>query len=316
MFSDVAADASVANQYHRQAARTRRTRERSDLRYLVRGVGAGHRDGSTDLPDAPAASLALPQPALAALGTQSMFDRIASQALSVSPKVGDVFNILLGTTLQPRRRGCKVLQPLWVEEAVHRAYNFVRLVDVRHDRSGSAGNKRDLGDAVAWEDAIACDLAGCFEALAAGGERDLLPCATILHGAVSGLVALFGCPANISLESRIDNLQLPGYKRRALVLATVELVCNALLHGFPAPASGQIEVHLIASGSQSACLRVADNGVGFLRSQPNLARGVASGLADLLEAELGYDRTAGWTIAEVTFPVSALHLGSEPETST
>ena len=65
-----------------------------------------------------------------------------------------------------------------------------------------------------------------------------------------------------------------------------------------------IEVGLATHGPKSACLRVADNGVGFTASAPNLDYGLAAGLAGLLEADLTYDRVAGWTIAEISFPVS------------
>jgi hypothetical protein len=50
-------------------------------------------------------------------------------------------------------------------------------------------------------------------------------------------------------------------------------------------------------------LRVVDNGVGFNTIPPNLTCGVAAGMAGLLEADLAYDRQAGWTSAEIVFPV-------------
>jgi len=306
MLSHVVAGAGADHPYRRQANRTLDTYERSTLWNLVRPADGGRWDRPQTLREELTGRIAFRPSTLpdGALATRSRFEELALRVTNVPPKAGDILDVLLGSTLLPQNRGCEVLHPLWMEEAVHRAYNFVRLVDARDSRDRAAGSMRDLDHAVAWEDAITCDLADCFEALTTGQERDLLPCATILLGAAAGLGALFASTENITIESRIDDVQLPGYKRRALVLATVELICNALLHGFPARASGQIEVHLAADGAGSACLRVTDNGVGLVDRVPNLARGVAAGLAGLLEADLTYDRIAGWTIAEVAFPLS------------
>jgi two-component sensor histidine kinase len=115
--------------------------------------------------------------------------------------------------------------------------------------------------------------------------------------------SLFGGPANITLETNIEEAWLPAYKRRALVLAASELVSNALLHAFWGRTAGKIEVGLTAQDS-TACLRVADNGRGFTDASPNLDYGVGAGLAALLEADIAYDRVAGWTIAEIEFPLT------------
>jgi len=242
----------------------------------------------------------------------SRFESMAQRANKVPAKAGDLLSVLLASALPVPSRGCKVLRPLWVEEAMHRAYSFVRLVDIRNGYGAFTGENPHLDDAIAWEDAIACDLGARFRELAAGREREVLPCAAILQDVVAGFCALFGSPADVTVETRIDDVWLPGYQRRALVLATFELVSNALLHAFRGHAGGQIEVHLAANGAKSACLRVADNGVGFADASPNLDRGVAAGLAGLLEADLIYDRTAGWTVAEIAFPLSApSDLGSD-----
>ncbi|HEX3989545.1 MAG TPA: hypothetical protein VHX39_00090, partial [Acetobacteraceae bacterium] len=153
------------------------------------------------------------------------------------------------------------------------------------------------------EDAIAYDLAACFRNLTSGGERDLQPSASVLRNVTTGLGALFGVPANITIETKIEDVRLPAYKRRALVLAASELVSNSLLHAFRGGSVGLIEVSLTALGRTSACLHVGDNGNGFIEASPNLDCGVGAGLAGLLEADLVYDRMAGWTIAEIEFPL-------------
>jgi hypothetical protein len=156
------------------------------------------------------------------------------------------------------------------------------------------------------EMALACDIAVQFRELEVGGEREVLPCSAVLRNVVMGVGALFGHPANITLTTKIEEVSLPAYKRRALVLAAAELVSNALLHAFHGRRAGLIDVCLTANGAGSACLRVADNGIGFTGVPANLACGIAAALAGLVEAGLAYDLIAGWTIAEIAFPVTGL----------
>lgn len=234
-------------------------------------------------------------------GVRSRFESIALRTNKMPSEAGDLPGILLASTFSTHGRGCRVLRPLWAEEAVHRAYSFVRLVDNRVRCGHSTRENPMVAEA---EDAIACDLAVCLGDLTVGSERNVLPCSDALRKVTTSLGALFGGPANIALEGKIEDLWLPAYKRRALVLTASELVSNALLHAFRGCASGRIEVSLAAVGATSACLQVADNGDGFGNSAPNLDCGVASGLAGLLEADLTYDRRAGRTIAEIEFPVA------------
>jgi two-component sensor histidine kinase len=184
---------------------------------------------------------------------------------------------------------------------MHRAYCFMRLVNARNCRRESA-NTSPVGAGV--ETAIACDLADRFRSLKARGERDLLSCSTIMQDVIIGFGALFGRPLGATIETEIEEVLLPAYKRRALVLAVAELISNALLHAFPARRAGAIEVELTAKVAMSARLRVADSGVGFIGASPNLDCGVAASLANLLEADLSYNRKDGWTIAEIVFPLS------------
>jgi hypothetical protein len=223
-------------------------------------------------------------------------DVLAVLSGKLPPKVGDLAGVLLTCAFPVNDRGCQVLHPLWAEEAMHRAYGFMRLLGtrIRHRQSNR--------DAAGPGDAIASDLAVQFRELETGGERAVVPCSAILTNVVCGLVALFGCPANVAIRTKIEEVSLPAYKRRALVLAASELVDNALLHAFQGRESGLIGVRLTARGPGTACLHVADNGIGFTDSPPNLDCGVASGLAGLLEADLAYDRIASWTIAEIRFP--------------
>jgi two-component sensor histidine kinase len=233
---------------------------------------------------------------------RSRFERLAQLAQGLPTEPGDLLGALLTGTLPVNHRGCEVLRPLWAEEAVHRAYTLMRLVDLRNRRGHHADRAAMI---IRLEDAIARDLAIQFRELEAGRERDVMPCSAVLRGVVTGLGTLFGCPADIVLTTEIEELLLPAYKRRALVLATAELVGNALLHAFPGRESGRIDVGLTVHDVELVRLRVADDGVGFAGASPNLECGVAAGLADLLETGFGYKRTAGRTIAEIVFPLTA-----------
>ncbi len=213
---------------------------------------------------------------------------------------GDLASVLLASACPVKNHGCDVLRPLWAQEAVHRTHGFVRLIAARNRRE-SLMNENPIASGV--RDFAARDLAVRFRELETSVERAVQPCSTVLRNVVSDLGVLFGCPGNITLKADIDRVCLAGYKRRALVLAACELICNAMLHAFHGRGAGAIEVGLTIQDDQTACLRVADDGIGFRDISPNFSRGMAAALADLLEADLYYDRRAGWTIAEIVFPV-------------
>jgi hypothetical protein len=220
---------------------------------------------------------------------------------SSSPS-GSVLTILLDAALLRQERGCAALRPLWAEEAMHRAYSTIRLVDTRRLRDDPAG--RDPV-AIGVEDVLASDLAAQFRTLTSGWERAIQPCSEVLRDVVADLGALFGTAADVALATNIERLALPAYKRRALVLCAAELVTNALLHGFAGVTGGRIDVGLTLLGRSHARLRVADNGIGFSGRRPSLCCGGAAGLAGLLEADLTYERKAGWTAAQMAFPIGA-----------
>jgi hypothetical protein len=237
------------------------------------------------------------------------FESMALLADELATTYGDLLGVLVASSCTGKDYGSEVLRPLWAEESMHRAYSFMRLVDIRNSRHVACHKKRI---AAKLEGAIARNLVMRFSELETGGERELLPCSFLLRNIASGFVALFGEPANISIESAVENVALPAYQRRALVLAAAELVTNALLHAFQGRESGRIEVGLSARGPSSLCLRVADNGIGFTDRSPNLQCGVAAGLAELLEAQLAYHRMMDWTIAEIEFPAANSQPGSVP----
>jgi hypothetical protein len=229
----------------------------------------------------------------------SRFETMALLSGEQSRHGSTVLAVLLAAVPPKQQGGSSVLQPLWAEEAMHRAFGLMRLVANQTDRNDSTDRTPLL---TGWEVGLAQDLAAQFRSLETGDDRRVRPCSGVLRNVVADLCALFGGAANIGLRTEVERMALPAYKRRALVLAAAELVTNAILHGFPAGSGGQIEVSLTSFGAAHVCLRVADDGVGFIENLPNLDCGIAAGLAELLEADLTYDRRNGWTAAEIAFP--------------
>ncbi len=225
---------------------------------------------------------------------RSRLETMALLSCRQSPHVGRLLDVLLSGCAD-LGRGRRVLRPLWAEEAIHRADNLIRLVAAR-----------GRSDVAAVDDALARDLAALFRSLQTESEDAELPCSHILRNVVADLAALFGGVAgDVILNTNIERVSLPAYKRRALVLAATELVINALLHAFRGRRQGRIEVSLTWFGLAHACLRVSDDGIGFNGKPSDYCCGLAARLADLLETDLVYYRTGIGTAALIVFPVVA-----------
>jgi two-component sensor histidine kinase len=209
--------------------------------------------------------------------------------------------LLLQASYGADATGQAVLQPLWAEEGMHRAYAMLRLLERRSasDHSRSAARLTEQCDCV-----LARSLASGYRSLSAGAQGDIVPCSPVLRDVARDLTALFGGTHGVVVQTEIERINLPSYKRRALVLCASELLINALTHAFDASCShARLEVSLMQVGTGRACLRVADNGLGFRAGSPKPWLSVAGGLAELLEANLCYPQTGQCeTIAEVTFP--------------
>ncbi|GLR66887.1 hypothetical protein GCM10010909_15670 [Acidocella aquatica] len=198
-----------------------------------------------------------------------------------------------------------MLKPLWVNEAMQRAHNLVRLIaELEH----KAPFHPDRPDRSLAEYQLAIDLAESFRSLAAADDGGMQPCFNALQAVVFNLTELFG-PAFglVFVDMSFERLTLPAYKRRALVLAACELVLNSLRHGLEGRGTGNITVALRRTARAVARLSVEDDGRGMPKSAPPLQRGIASDLAAVLEAEVIYRaREGGGTVAQLSFPVASL----------
>jgi len=225
---------------------------------------------------------------------------LAAPAAAVPPRLGHVLGLLLDAARPGDCGGRAVLRPLWAEEAMHRAYSFVQLAMRPEMRIGLA----DCSMSRHWDHALAARLAALYRDLAITQDEVRKPCAEALRGVVHNLVALFGSGVGqVVVRTEIERLSLPAYQRRALVLAASELVVNALRHAFLGRYDGRIEVTLKAHDARRTRLAVADEGIGYGRDRMAAQRGIAGGLAGLLEAELLYrPRLGGGTMAEIVFP--------------
>jgi two-component sensor histidine kinase len=198
--------------------------------------------------------------------------------------------------------GRSVLQTLWVEEAIHRASNFLRFILLLE---GSSWKGESTETDTYRERRLAIRLAGAFRALDRDDEHAMVPCSDLLRRIVVDLVDLFGpTTGRIAIETDLMPLNLSACKRRALVLVATELVINALKHAFQGHRKGQIAVTLERVGRGQARFVVDDSGRGVSVTRAGAGRAIISGLARVLDADLLY-RTSrlGGSAAEFEFAV-------------
>ena len=235
----------------------------------------------------------------------SRFEQIAAASAGISPHRVRLLGILLAAATPASAGGRAELRPVWANEAIHRAYNMVRLVGrldrrmPRHDQQSPAPD---------FETRLAVRLAATFDQLAITHDGEPRPCSVPLRNVARDLVELFGPGVGeISVATHVDRLTLPAFQHRALILLASELVTNCLLHAFNVRRSGRIELQLIRHHGGAARLTVADGGN---YACPDIGRvdgrcGVAEYLADLLASRLVYRPAVGaGTVADIDIPVA------------
>jgi hypothetical protein len=80
------------------------------------------------------------------------------------------------------------LRPLWADEAMHRAFNMVRLVVLLDRRQPAARAHRN---ALALEARLCGSLAICLDSLAIARDEEVLPCSVVLREMARDLDPMF-----------------------------------------------------------------------------------------------------------------------------
>lgn len=204
-------------------------------------------------------------------------------------------------TLQPAETTCSAV---WMQEAMHRTANLQHLainIDRLLDRGkiNSDERPRMVRRAAALLRAYASLDQGCEPS----------PCTPDLGNIACGLIEMFGHSiGSMVLILQMQPLELEGDRRRALLLATSELVINALRHAFSGRRTGTIQVHLRCDREQGeASLCVADDGIGPDRIGSGAGSGcrIIRGLTGVLDGDIVWGRSLslGGTEAVLSFPL-------------
>ena len=227
---------------------------------------------------------------------RSGLERAADSTARVRPGRPAVLASLLLAGL-PRREpdDTDILWPLWASEAVYRAEGLLTLLALL-DRSRRGGPCR-LGRRLDVD--LARSLASHYQVLQSGPARGRVTGSPILRDTAAALVSMFaevaGGPV---LRTDIARLVLPGFQRRALVLATSTLVIGALIHGVEMPGFDLIDITL-RHDRRLARLRLT---IGNRVWPAGPALAAAGAMADLLEGELLLDDEG--KRVEIVFPLS------------
>jgi hypothetical protein len=227
-------------------------------------------------------------------------EQMVAEVALVSGSRQAVLGILLDATLPAARRGRPAFRAVWVNEAMNRAYNLIRLTALSEKFAPLCCLDVAAGEA---ERRIASEVTTVLRSMDVVDDDESMPCSEALMTVVRGLNELFA-PATGSLcfTADIARLSLPRFKCRALVLAACELVSGLLLRGLSQSGRGHIKVALCKSGQREMGLKITGSGLGTMREPPSDS---LVDLAELLESDLSFralcfDRAS----TELTFPIA------------
>ncbi len=229
------------------------------------------------------------------------FERMVLDSSQLSPTRSRILGALLAAANPACCGGNATLQPLWANEATHRAYQMVRLTRVLDSRI-PCGDQCAAEVDLEWR--VAEVLAATLLSLRIKRDAEKLPCSEVLRDLVRDLVDLFGDAACVSgISTTIERLELASFKRRALVLLAGQLVIEALSFAARAPRGSQILVILDrpAAGFGRLAVGFDDHVVPF--GPLDGSDGVIDDLASLLESDVIYRTDCGRIVAGVEFPL-------------
>jgi hypothetical protein len=119
----------------------------------------------------------------------SRFEQIADTASGISAQRVKLLGVLLSSASPTLCGGRPALRPIWAAEALHRAYNMVRLV-ARLERRASSHDEQP--GRLEFENRLGDELASIFDSLAIDRDEELRPCSTSLRDVARNLIELFG----------------------------------------------------------------------------------------------------------------------------
>jgi hypothetical protein len=232
---------------------------------------------------------------------------MAADATFVSKPRQAMLGILLDAALPMTSHGRPALRPVWVNEAMNRAYKMIRLTAALERLTPLCRFALKEDEA---ERRIAAEIATVFRALDVDDDDEVMPCSEDLRIAVCGLIELFAPVAGSAcFRAHIEQLSLPGFKRRALVLAACDLVSDVLLRGFLQSGPGIINVALRRAGLTEMRLTVSGGPSGSICNRRSDS---LPDLAALLESSPSYSMLhIGGVAAELTFPIGSPDCGLE-----
>ena len=222
---------------------------------------------------------------------------------------GALVGTLFRSAFPVQMGGVPALQPLFAAEAMSRARTMLGLVLLLEQNSWH-GDKPWYPNVspltLHLELAVAKSIVSLFDALAVDSGHDARPCNEILAGLLSGFVELFGPGVgHLSLDLEAETLHLAGFKRRALVLAAIDLINRSMLHGLRRPHRGHFRATLRRSAGRRAEFTLEHHDRTVELAPPRESFGILGMMAALLEADLVCRRSPmGGSTIELQFPCS------------
>jgi hypothetical protein len=245
---------------------------------------------------APATTVATLSPRSRRIGR---FEQMALDSRLLSPTRSHILGVLLEAANPTHHGGVATLRPIWANEAMHRAYQMVRLTRMLDRRTPCDEQSPVVAE---FERRIAKALAETQLSLHIARDAEKLPCSEALRDLARDLVDLYGEAAGIGgISTSIERLELASFKRRALVLMAGHLLIETLLFAGRARRGGRALVILDRPRPGLGRLAVGyDDGVVPFGPLDG-SYGVIDDLASLLESDITYRADRGRIVAGVEF---------------
>jgi two-component sensor histidine kinase len=212
----------------------------------------------------------------------------------------DILSQLLRATCAPVEDSRSPLRPIWAFENFARTRVMIRLLSAldRLRKNGdphmlSLDMERDAADRLSAGLSLVRDLSTATP----------VPCSSLLRNAVRDLAELFGpTVGEVLIATQIEPVSLSSVKRRALLLATCNLLLQALADGFAGRRSGTLVVSLHRVDRAAMRLTIADDGSASTRDWSDESVEAVDDLVAILDGRLSHQRDGhGGVVTELTF---------------